>query len=634
MQEPTEVYIGEPYFPTRFTGAKRRLIEKKDSFQYVPLLDSLNVLIQDEIILDYIDNPHNRSDGLLEDFCDAELVKSHPVLSKPQSLQIIAYFDELEVCNPLGTHTKKHKLGIILFTLGNIPPKYRSTLRAINLVACATHPVISKHGIDAILEPFIQDLNTLSSKGISVTINKHERKFTGALVCFLSDNIASNALGGFKESFSFSYRFCRSCLATATSYQKKFTSDSFQNRDDTSHAAQCNEVEGPYGDHFSKTYGINRRSSLTKVPHFSLFNGGLPHDIMHDALEGVVQYEIKLLIRHCIDSNYFTIAEYNRRLIMFNYGMTESDKPTAILTREILRSDDKKFHLSSSQTLLLCRLLPLLIGDCITEGDRHWKCYLLLLKIMDIIVSPVIAKGQCSTLKLLIEEHHISFTNLYGESCITPKFHFMIHYPEQILSLGPLVCSWTMRYESKLQFFKRASHLGNFKNIALTVAQRHQRWMCYQICSDNLVKSNFECGPSKNATVNFSSLPDSLAKSVQDVVPTINDDTKVFNPKWVKTGGNCYTTNNCYIATGSDGLNPTFGEILDIFLVCSNILLLYVQNYTCEYYDDHYHAFVIKASANNFIVNVDNQQYNIILHSHKLFNNSKELYITLKHLYF
>jgi len=57
-----------------------------------------------------------------------------------------------------------------------------------------------------------------------------------------------------------------------------------------------------------------------------------------------------------------------------------------------------------------------------------------------------------------------------------------------------------------------------------------------------------------------------------------------------------------YIITGSDGLNPTFGEILDIFLVCTNILLLHVQNYTCKLYDDHYHAFVINASANYFIL--------------------------------
>ena len=48
------------------------------SNNYVSLLETLNVLQQDEIILDYIDNTHNRSDGLLKDFCDGELIKNHP----------------------------------------------------------------------------------------------------------------------------------------------------------------------------------------------------------------------------------------------------------------------------------------------------------------------------------------------------------------------------------------------------------------------------------------------------------------------------------------------------------------------------------------------------------------------------
>ena len=103
------------------------------------------------------------------------------------------------------------------------------------------------------------------------------------------------------------------------------------------------------------------------------------------------------------------------------------------------------------------------------------------------------------------------FKSLYGESSITPKFHFFSHYPQQLLLLGPMVCCWTMRFESKLQFFKRASHLGNFKNIALTVAQRHQRWLCYHLASGNLLKPNFECGPLRTPTVPLSSLPESLA---------------------------------------------------------------------------------------------------------------------------
>ena len=358
-------------------------MEKRDSFQYIPLFNTLKTLLEDRTIIEYIDNPHQRLDDKLEDFCDGELFINHPIFSvDPCALQIIAYFDELEVCNPLGTHTKLYKLGIILFTLGNIPPKFRSTFRAINLVACAVYPIIDEHGIDSILEPFIKDLNILASQGITVSHKGVTRTFKGDLLCFLADNPASNSLGGFKESFSFSYRFCRSCLATNVSYRQRFLPSYFTKRTDSSHQQHCTELTSNEAlkQHYSKTYGINRCSKLINIEKFSMFNGGLPHDVMHDFLEGVAQYEIKLLLRHCIDNKYLTLTDYNHRVVFFNYGHNENDKP-GIVTSELLRSDDKKFHLSAAQTLLLCRLLPMIVGDCVPEEDQHWKCFLLLLKI-------------------------------------------------------------------------------------------------------------------------------------------------------------------------------------------------------------------------------------------------------------
>ena len=72
-------------------------------------------------------------------------------------------------------------------------------------MACALRPIIEEHGIDSILEPFIKDLNVLASQGITVNVKGVSRTFKGGLLCFLADNLASNLLGGFKESFSFSF---------------------------------------------------------------------------------------------------------------------------------------------------------------------------------------------------------------------------------------------------------------------------------------------------------------------------------------------------------------------------------------------------------------------------------------------
>lgn len=80
----------------------------------------------------------------------------------------------MELYNPLGTHVKKHKLGIVLFTLGNIHPKYRSSLHVIHLVLAVTTPIMEKYGMDLILQPFIRDLKILASQGITMQIGDKE----------------------------------------------------------------------------------------------------------------------------------------------------------------------------------------------------------------------------------------------------------------------------------------------------------------------------------------------------------------------------------------------------------------------------------------------------------------------------
>ena len=102
-----------------------------------------------------------RTDGLIEDFCDSNLFSQHLLFSQDTyALQIVAYFDEIELCNPLGSHVKQHKFGIVFYTLGNIDPNYRSQLRLTNSAIVAIVPVIEAHVLDKILQPFVDDLNT------------------------------------------------------------------------------------------------------------------------------------------------------------------------------------------------------------------------------------------------------------------------------------------------------------------------------------------------------------------------------------------------------------------------------------------------------------------------------------------
>ena len=50
--------------------------------------------------------------AILSDFCDADVFKSHPLFSTEyQALQLLFFFDELEICNLLGSRANTHKIG-------------------------------------------------------------------------------------------------------------------------------------------------------------------------------------------------------------------------------------------------------------------------------------------------------------------------------------------------------------------------------------------------------------------------------------------------------------------------------------------------------------------------------------------
>ena len=630
--------MGEPEYVPRFSGEKRELVQRWDTIQYVPILNTIEKLFQDEGIIDQIYSfpKRIRSDNRMEDFCDGNLYKNHPIFSTdPLALQIIAYYDELELCNPLGTHTKQHKLGLIFFSLGNIHPKYRSSFKAMYLAIAAPSKVVERHGLNTILQPFINDLNKLSSTGIEVTVNGIQRQFKGALLTFLADNLGSNELGGFKLSFSFSFRYCRTCMVPRKDAASSYDACSFQPRTNADHAHHCSlikDAENPLlRAHYSTTFGINSRTSLLDVKHYSIFNGGLPHDIMHDIMEGAAPTEIKLLFSHCFASKYFTLNDYNKFLLSFNFGYSFNDKPLPILSTVF--TTDTSLKSSASQMITLLRNLPFIIGRYIPEGDQNWTCFLLLRKILDICLCPVLPQSISATLSVLINDHHTLFVTLYGKNKYIPKMHFMVHYPIQIIDVGPMVRTWTMRHEAKLSFFKQASRLANFKNIAQSVVNRHQRWFCYQMASSKseLLRSLLECGPavkSSDGPTVLQNESSTLKEAIIRVLPEVSLASTVFHPTWVKQDGIKYKADNCFLIYGCDGLDPKFVKLDELLVVGSSTLLFVVRECQILYFDDHLYSYVIEVTANKLVVS-DLYDHNVY-HAHTINNN---IHIGLKYYF-
>ena len=125
-----------------------------------------------------------------------------------------------------------------------------------------------------------------------------------------------------------------------------------------------------------------------------MFGVGLPHDAMHDVLEVL---EVKLLLKELISQHLFSLEEYNSKLINFNFGYSENDKPVPILSHTL--QSGNSLRSSASQTLTLVLVLHFLIGDKVPEESEHWICFLLLRKIVDIVLCPVVSENLCSSLK-------------------------------------------------------------------------------------------------------------------------------------------------------------------------------------------------------------------------------------------
>ena len=197
------------------------------------------------------------------------------------------------------------------------------------MFAIAKSRDIKTYGTDPIVEPFVCDLKSLMTDKFEFK----EIKFSCGLLAFLGDNLGSHTIGGFKESFSFAYCICRTCLATKEHSRTAFIASRFEARMPDKHKEHFQQIAGPSGNEMSVLSGVNRKTILESLPHFSVVTS-MPHDIMHDLLEGVLAYEIKALLLYCIDRKYFSLSLLNERMKRFDYGYSENlNKPTVLLSK-------------------------------------------------------------------------------------------------------------------------------------------------------------------------------------------------------------------------------------------------------------------------------------------------------------
>ena len=123
----------------------------------------------------------------------------------------------------------------------------------------------------------------------------------------------------------------------------QFTEEDFQLRNlSITLIMQCEALEGAEATRKSVEFGINCKSILTTLHYFDICSGVLVPDVMHDVLEGVLQYETKLLLNHCIfEEEYFTAETLEQLIASYELGFMETaNRPTPINSKTLHQKDN------------------------------------------------------------------------------------------------------------------------------------------------------------------------------------------------------------------------------------------------------------------------------------------------------
>ncbi len=110
---PIEYKLGKRLI-YRNKGSKRQISEKTDTMMFIPILDSIEQLLSNPRIFDMVVSKQKGCDpNVMYDICDGTLFRNNDFFQQHiNSLQIILYHDEVEVCNPLGSHISTHKVDL------------------------------------------------------------------------------------------------------------------------------------------------------------------------------------------------------------------------------------------------------------------------------------------------------------------------------------------------------------------------------------------------------------------------------------------------------------------------------------------------------------------------------------------
>lgn len=598
-------------------------IDSNDTLQYVPIIDSLQCLLKHNDVLAHVVNfrycpPEGNDHTVLTDFSNGSLYKENPLFgTNDPTIQIILYHDDFQITNPLGS--RPVKISAFYYVLGNLGSCFRSTLQVIQLACLCRSELVKKHGYGCILKPVIRDLKILEQDGISLNINGSSVKVKGTVSFVACDNLAAHAIGGFVESFV-ANRFCRQCMCTRTILKNNHTPTQLSKVRERCIEGYDRQVELVADDKsLVSVYGVKAKSPLNELQYFHVING-LPPDPAHDLLEGVCPWLLQKILTYLKDQKVLDIADINAVLTTFEYkGSDKVNRPSKFLSVTNVKQ-------TASQLWNLMRFFPLQFYSYIqADNESTWELLLLLGGIVDVVMSPRQCSESIALMHTLITDFVELLQDVFGQDCMIPKVHFLVHYPSLTAKFGPLYFCSTLRFEAKHSYFKSiARQTKNMKNICFTLAKRHQLLQCYQNSSSNFLVNDMLMG--KSCTIDMKDLHESLQLLL---VPLGFQDGQCQTTSSVSIHGTKYCKNMFVCVAVEQGLCQ-FAQITMIIL--KHVEAFFVCNrWETLSYDKKRHAYIINVIPGDERINVMKQRDFISYYPLHCYQSNGQNFIVLKH---
>lgn len=449
---------------------------------------------------------------------------------------------------------------------------------------------LNKYGYAAVLAPLLNDINILEQDG--VFIERLGQNVRGTIFCVSADNLAAHGLGGFVESFRAGH-ICRFCLGSIDQFQvTEVREQTLPLRTKARHDQHVQTVQE--NDTFSSHFGVKSDCVLRKSLNYFHTITGFPPDILHDLLEGVIPVELSLCIKKMILLKYFTLEYLNHKITSFPYQHSDKvDKPHQIPKTFISRGTIEG---NGHENATLLRLLPLLVGSTVPEGDEVWEVLMELKDVLELALCPSFTDETLDYFMCKISDHRRALLDVFPEIRLSPKHHFVEHYPALVKCFGPLLHLWTMRFEAKHRFFKRVVHdTQNFKNILKTMAVKHQHMMAYHLSAPSFFKPKTQA--SRVDSVLVSALPNVAQLHIKEQTTS---DT-IYQTSKVIIDGTDYVC-GMFLSVGARGGLSRFSKIEQIYLINDNVSFL-----CCDYeswYIEHLRSYELSTANTSLSIHL------------------------------